>query len=246
MKFRRLVKKLESGKKPLLAVLIDPDKFNPQVVNVANKCAVACFLVGGSRLKKSSSAQATVREIKRLSSKPVILFPGDETQLTRDADGLLLLSLLSGRNPEYLIEKHIRAAPLISAMKLPYLSTAYILIGGGKRSTTEKVTGTRPLNPKKLTYILNTALAASQLGFRAVYLEGGSGSASVVSAGLIRKLRKAVKLPLIVGGGIDSAQKASKAIQAGAGMVVVGNALEKNVYLLNQISACFRPSPYSE
>jgi phosphoglycerol geranylgeranyltransferase len=246
MKFRRLLKKLGGGGKPLLAVLVDPDKFNAQVVHVANKCAVACFLVGGSKLKSGSSAQRTVKEIKKLSRKPVILFPGDETQLTSEADGLLLLSLLSGRNPEYLIEKHIRAAPLIRKMKLPHLSTAYILIGGGKRSATEKITGTRPLDPSRPAYIVNTAIAAGQLGFRAIYLEAGSGAADSVKPALIKKVRDSVDIPLIIGGGIDSAARANSAIRAGADMVVVGNALEKNVYLLNQISACFRPSPYAE
>jgi phosphoglycerol geranylgeranyltransferase len=246
MKFKRLIKKLEGRRKPLLAVLIDPDKFNPQVVNVANKSAVSCFLVGGSRLHAGNTAQATVREIKKLSDKPVILFPGDETQLTPDADGLLLLSLLSGRNPEYLIEKHIRAAPLIRKMRLPFLSTAYILIGGGKKSTTEKVTGTSPLDPARSSYIVNTAIAAVQLGFKAVYLEAGSGSSISVSPRIIRRIRDSVDIPLLVGGGVDSAAKAKQAVRAGADMVVVGNALEKNVYLLNQISACFRPSLYSE
>lgn len=246
MKFKRLLRKLGSRKKPLLAVLIDPDKFNPQVVNVANKCAVSCFLVGGSALRAGNTAQSTVREIKKLSDKPVILFPGDETQLTKDADGLLLLSLLSGRNPEYLIEKHIRAAPLIRKMRLPHLSTAYILIGGGGTSATEKVTGTSPLNPKKGDYIVNTAVAAEQLGFRAVYLEGGSGSSVNVRPRLIRRIRNSIDIPVIVGGGIDSPARARQAIGAGADMVVVGNALEKNVYLLNQISACFRPSLFTE
>ena len=247
MKFKRLVRKLASGRKPLLAVLIDPDKFNPQVVHVANKCAVACFLVGGSRLQTGNSARATVREIKKLSTKPVVLFPGDETQLTPDADGLLLLSLLSGRNPEYLIEKHIRAAPLIRKMRLPHLSTAYILIGDGRRrSATEKVTGTSPIDPGRTAYIVNTAIAAVQLGFRAIYLEAGSGAVAHVKPSLIRRVRDNVDIPIVVGGGIDSAAKARQAVGAGASMVVVGNALEKNVYLLNQISACFRPSLFAE
>jgi phosphoglycerol geranylgeranyltransferase len=230
----------------MLAVLIDPDKFNPEVVKVAGKCAVSCFLVGGSSLRDGSSAQATVRAIKKLSHKPVILFPGDESQLTREADGLLLLSLLSGRNPEYLIEKHIRAAPMIRKMKLPHLSTAYVVIGGRKKSNTEVVTGTRGLDPKNLPLIVNTAIAAEQLGFSAVYLEAGSGSSVTVTPKLVRKARKEISLPLIVGGGIDSAEKARSLIDAGADMLVVGNALEKNVYLLTRISSCFTLTAFAE
>src|SRR5436190_5780225 len=159
MSFEKLKRKLESGKKARLAVLIDPDKFNPELVRLASAMKVSCFLVGGSKLEKGN-IQTTVKAIKRISKLPVVLFPGDETQLTKDADGLLLLSLLSGRNPDYLIEKHIAAAPLIKKMKLQYLSTAYLLIGGGKKSTTQSVTKTEPLDPSDKRYILNTALAA--------------------------------------------------------------------------------------
>lgn len=238
MSFRSLIKRLNGPGGALLAVLIDPDKFNPELVELANTSKVACFLVGGSRLEKGDIA-TTVSAIRKRSRLPVILFPGDETQLTRKADGLLLLSLLSGRNPDYLIGKHIHAAPLIRKMKLEHLPTAYLLIDGGKRSATQQVTRTRPLDPEKQEEIVHTALAAEQLGFRAVYLEAGSGARNSVAASLLKKIRRQVSVPLIVGGGIDSAAKARAMIAAGADMVVVGNALEKNVYLLTEISACF-------
>lgn len=238
MSFKGLVKRLNTEGKPLLAVLVDPDKYNPDLIRVAGKSKVACFLVGGSKLEKGS-ADKTIRAIKRLSKIPVVLFPGDETQLSGAADGLLLLSLLSGRNPEYLIEKHISAAPLIKKMKLKYLSTAYLLIDGGRTSVTQEVTNTRPLDPKNPTYIVNTAMAAEQLGFKAIYLEAGSGAAKNIGPGLIRKIRKQTMLPLIVGGGIDSAAKIRQVSEAGANMIVVGNALEKNVLLLKELSSCF-------
>lgn len=238
MKFNRLIKQLSVSEKPFLAVLIDPDKFNPDLVKLAAGKKVACFLVGGSRLREGNLHQ-TVTAIRRMSSIPVVLFPGDETQLTGKADGLLLLSLLSGRNPDYLIEKHITAAPLIKKMKLPYLSTAYLLIGGGRTSTTQKVTKTKPLDPRDHTYVVNTAIAAEQLGFKAVYLEAGSGAKTGVPAALVRKVKKEVSIPVILGGGIDSRKKAEAAIKTGAKMIVVGNALEKNMFLLNEISACF-------
>ncbi|MBL7930430.1 MAG: geranylgeranylglyceryl/heptaprenylglyceryl phosphate synthase [Bacteroidia bacterium] len=239
MKFTKLVKHLKKHKKPLLAVLVDPDKFNPELVRLANQNEVNCFLVGGSELKKGS-VDKTVSAIKENSKIPVVLFPGDETQLTKKADGLLLLSLLSGRNPEYLIEKHISAAPLIKRMGLPYLSTAYLLIEGGKTSTTQKVTKTKPLSLKNTEYIVNTAIAAEQLGFNALYLEAGSGAKTSVPLGLIKRIKQQVNIPVIVGGGINSAVKVKTLLRSGADMLVVGNALEKNVYLLTELSACFR------
>jgi phosphoglycerol geranylgeranyltransferase len=238
MKFNQLIKQLNTAKKPLLAVLIDPDKYNPELVKAATGQNVACFLVGGSRLQKGDMDK-TVKAIRKISSIPIVLFPGDETQLTKAADGLLLLSLLSGRNPEYLIEKHIAAAPVIRKMKLNYLSTAYLLIDGGKVSTTQKVTQTRPLSPLNAGYIVNTAIAAEQLGFKAVYLEAGSGAKAGVPATLVKRVKKEVSIPVIVGGGINSRQKAEQAVKTGANMVVVGNALEKNIHLLREISTCF-------
>jgi phosphoglycerol geranylgeranyltransferase len=238
MRFEKIISSLAARRKPLLAVLIDPDKYNPEVIKAANKSNVSCFLVGGSRLEKGE-VHKTIRQIKKLSSLPVLIFPGDETQLSAAADGLLLLSLLSGRDPDYLIGKHIKAAPVIRKMGLRYLSTAYLLIKGGSRSTTEKVTRTVPLDPADIKQIVNTAIAAEQLGFKAIYLEAGSGAARSVPVNIIRRIRKEVSLPLIVGGGIDSRKKASEIISAGANMVVVGNALEKNVFLLPAISEAF-------
>lgn len=238
MNFKDLIKKLSTTKKPLLAVLIDPDKYNPELIHLANKSKVACFLVGGSDLKKGDVTQ-TILSIKKISKIPVILFPGNEAQLSKSADGLLLLSLLSGKNPDYLITKHVTAAPIIKKMKLKYIPTAYILIDGGARSTTQKITKTVPMNPKNSALIINTALAAEQLGFKAVYLEAGSGAIKNVTTTLIKGVKKQIKLPVIVGGGLDSIKKINQVIDSGANMLVIGNALEKNVFLLTDISTCF-------
>lgn len=238
MSFKKLIKKLQQSKKPLLAVLIDPDKFNPELILLANKTKVACFLLGGSELK-SGSLNRTLEEIKKLSKIPVILFPGDEKQLSEKADGLFLPSLLSGRNTDYLIEKHIVMAPLINKMKLKHLPMAYLLINGNKKSTTQKVTKTNPLNPKRLSYIVNTCLAAEQLGFKLIYLEAGSGAKSELSESLVGTVKANIHVPLIVGGGIDSKEKVRKIMRAGANMIVVGNALEKDVHLLTALSECF-------
>lgn len=238
MNFKEIKYQLNTSKKPLLAVLIDPDKFNPELIHLANKSKVACFLVGGSELKKGDVTK-TILAIKKISKIPVVLFPGNETQLSKAADGLLLLSLLSGRNPEYLIDKHITAAPIIKKMKLDFVPTAYLLINGGKKSTTQKVTNTLPLNPKNKALILHTALAAQQLGFKAVYLEAGSGAKQNISATLIKSIKREITIPIIVGGGLDSPLKVKQIINSGANMIVIGNALEKNVFLLTEISACF-------
>jgi phosphoglycerol geranylgeranyltransferase len=240
-KFDNLRKQIEDST-PRLAVLIDPDKFNEDLILLANKSNVLCFLIGGSQIEKGN-LKKTVSRIKKCSSIPILLFPGDETQLSKEADGLLLLSLLSGRNPDYLIGKHVLAAQEIKKMRLPILSTAYLLIAPKGQSSTEKVSKTLPLHPDKTNIIINTALAAEQLGFKAVYLEAGSGTDQPIAPALIRSIKKTINIPVIVGGGIDSISRVNKAIQAGANMVVVGNALEKNVHLLSDMSRCFKTNP---
>jgi phosphoglycerol geranylgeranyltransferase len=237
MKFDKFIRQLNSGK-CLFAVLIDPDKFNEELIKQISGTKVNCFLVGGSFLKANNIAQ-TVRKIKKLSDLPVILFPGDETQLTKEAEGLLLLSLLSGRNPEYLIGKHIKAAPIISKLKIPHIPTAYLLIDGGNTSTTQKVTGTPSFDSNKTNEIIFTSMAGEQLGFKALYLEAGSGAQKTIPASLLKKIKQRVKIPVIVGGGIDSSKKAKALMDAGANMIVVGNALERNPELLNEINKAF-------
>jgi phosphoglycerol geranylgeranyltransferase len=237
MKFNSFIAALNSAK-PLLAVLIDPDKFDPAVVKAAAESKVSCFLVGGSSLKENNISKVISR-IKKVTDLPVILFPGDETQLSKNADGLLLLSLLSGRNPEYLIEKHVRAAPIIKKLRLKVLPTAYLLIGGGKVSTTQKITKTLPISSAEESKIIFTSLAGEQLGFKAIYLEAGSGAKQNIRPALVKKVKRVVSVPLIVGGGIDSARKAKAIINAGASMIVVGNALEKNKNLIKEISKAF-------
>jgi len=238
MKFNKFINALNSSACSL-AILIDPDKFNPELITLANKSKAVCFLVGGSKLKSNNISQV-VAKIKKLSGLPVILFPGDETQLTKRADGLLLLSLLSGRNPEYLINKHIKAAPVIFKLKLAHLPTAYLLIDGGKTSTTQKISKTKPIDPANVNEIIFTSLAAEQLGFKAIYLEAGSGAEKTIQPSLIKKIKQKIKLPIIAGGGIDSEKKASDLIKSGANMIVVGNALEKNINLLSEINKAFK------
>ncbi len=222
---------------PQLVVLIDPDKFNLQLIKLANSCNVHYFFVGGSKLT-NGSIEKTISIIKKHSKIPIIIFPGDEKQLSAKADAILFLSLLSGRNPDYLIGKQVLAAPFIKKKKIECISTAYILVEGYKKSATQKITNTQPLNSTES--IINTAIAAELLGFKIVYLEAGSGAKKNINITLIKKVKRNINIPLIVGGGIDNVAKAEQTIKAGSNMLVVGNVLEKNIHLLTQLSLLFK------
>lgn len=230
--FNKLISKTNCN----LAVLVDPDKFDAELISLLNYSNTAFILVGGSKLKKGKT-NATVKAIKKLSKLPVILFPGDESQLCKEADGVLVLSLLSGRNTEYLIEKHVRAAQQIKQQKLATFPVAYILIESGSKSQTQKVTKTTPLSNHQT--IINTALAAEQLGFKAVYLEAGSGSAKQVNTKLVKKVADSISIPIFVGGGINSSKAALAIKKSHANVVVVGNALEKNRDFIHELSKVF-------
>lgn len=219
-----------------LAILIDPDKFNPLLIELANECRVHYFFVGGSRLSEGS-IKYTITQIKKKSKIPVVIFPGDEKQVNEKADALLFLSLLSGRNPDYLIGKQVIAAPFIRKKGLECIPTAYILIDGKRTSAIQKITKTKPLHD--IPSIVNTAIAAELLGFKTVYLEAGSGAKKSIDMAVIKKVKQNIHIPLIVGGGIDSMAKAQKSLLAGADILVVGNALEKNMYLLKELSLLF-------
>ncbi len=232
MKFDKLIHKRSSS----LAVLVDPDKFDKGLIKLLKKSSVSFILVGGSKLKRNNLKE-TVKAIKKITKIPVILFPGDESQLCKEADGVFILSLLSGRNPDYLIEKQVRAAQKIKELKLKTFPVAYILVDTGSKSVTQKVSKTKPLKGDQK--ILDTMLAAEQLGFKAVYLEAGSGAKQQVNSALIKKASQTISIPLIVGGGVGSASGAKKAKSSGANVVVVGNALEKNKLLIHALSKVF-------
>ncbi|HET7819494.1 MAG TPA: geranylgeranylglyceryl/heptaprenylglyceryl phosphate synthase, partial [Bacteroidia bacterium] len=227
--------KQKQNKKKLFAVLIDPDKFNPAVVEEANISKVDFLFVGGSKLKKNEF-QKCISRIKQLTKGPLIIFPGNHEQISEKADALLLLSLLSGRNPDYLIGEHIKAAHQLKKSKLEILPTGYLLIGGGKNISTQKITNTKPIPYSDVKLAVSTAIAAELLGMKLIYLEAGSGTKKGVSREMIRAIRNNVSLPVIVGGGIDGPEKAESAWNAGADLIVVGNAIEKDSSLIKQIS----------
>lgn len=227
---------LNKTKHTKLIILIDPDKYNPELIELANSLKVAYFFVGGSLLQ-NNNFDKTIRSIKSKTNVPVIIFPGDETQVSKHADAILILSLISGLNPEYLIAKHVKAAKKIQNSKLLCLPTGYILVDGGKVSTTQKITKTKALVSSK--QIIDTAIAGEQMGKKLIYLEAGSGASKIATPSLIKKVKQHITIPLIVGGGIDTVAKAKLILSAKPDYLVVGNALEKNPSFLNELITLF-------
>ncbi len=221
------------------AVLVDPDKTNPpaclQLSRAAVENKVDFFFVGGS-LITSSFLNSTIRTLKGNADIPIILFPGSNLHIDPSADGILFLSLISGRNPDYLIGQHVIAAPVLKKSKLEILPTGYMLIESGKPTTVSYISNTTPSPHDKPDVAACTAMAGEMLGLRLIYLDGGSGAQKPVSHRMIAAVRKAVNIPIIVGGGITTPKAAEDALQAGADMIVVGNGIEKDPNLLVEIS----------
>jgi phosphoglycerol geranylgeranyltransferase len=229
----------KAGKKSI-AVLLDPDKIDDTakilpLINLCNENCVDFFFVGGSLMTTINLAEV-VRKIKEHVSIPVVLFPGNSMQIDPSADALLFLSLISGRNPELLIGQHVIAAPVIRNTRLEVIPTGYMLINSGKLTSVAYISNTMPIPEDKYSLAACTAMAGEMLGLQCVYIDAGSGAEKEISPRMIASVKKAVTVPLIVGGGINTAQKAVNALQAGADLIVVGNALEKNPELLNEIS----------
>ena len=214
---------------PGLCVLIDPERTGAAAAAAlaasAEADGVAALLIGTSYDDTARTGEVAAA-IKRASHLPLLLFPGSAAQLVPDVDAVLFLSLVSGRNPQYLIEEHVRAVPFFRRHDVPLISTAYILIDGGRVTAVEAVSQTRPLPADKPEIAAAHAMAGQMIGMAAVYLDAGSGAASPVSADVIRAVRRAVSLPLIVGGGVRSASQVCDARRAGADFVVVGSAIE--------------------
>lgn len=212
-----------------LAILIDPDKFKISEANSFLKKIpkeTTHIFVGGSTVT-SGRTEKTVLAVKDATSLPIILFPGDYNQITQGADGILFLSLLSGNNPEYLVGQQIKSVPKIINTSLEILSTAYILIDGGKQSAVSKVTQTTALLQDNIEKIVHTALAGEFMGAKLIYLEAGSGAINPVSAEIITAVKKMITIPLIVGGGIQTLSQKAVAYNAGADIVVMGTVYEE-------------------
>jgi phosphoglycerol geranylgeranyltransferase len=214
---------------PGLCILVDPERTAPAdaaaLAVSAEADGVAALLIGTS-YDGSARTGEVAAAIKRASRLPLLLFPGSAAQLVPEVDAVLFLSLVSGRNPQYLIEEHVRAVPFFRRHDVPVISTAYILVDGGRVTAVEAVSQTRPLPADKPELAAAHALAGQMIGMVAVYLDAGSGAASPVAPAVIRAVRRAVALPLLVGGGVRTAEQVCDARRAGADFVVVGNAIE--------------------
>lgn len=234
-----------SGGKKCYWVLFDPDDFTldeaARVATESQACGADALLVGGSLLY-SNHFDEFVSTLKKNVSIPIILFPGDATQLSRNADALLYLSLVSGRNPANLIGEHVKAAPVIKGCGLEPIPTAYMLVESGSVSSVEFMSNTRPLPRNKPELAAAHALAAQYLGMSLVYLEGGSGALQSVPAEMIRTVRSYVEIPIIVGGGIRDASTAVEKLSAGADIIVTGNVLRKEngLELMREIASAVK------
>jgi phosphoglycerol geranylgeranyltransferase len=222
----------------LLAVLLDPDKTNleglSKIIAKINQSVVTHIFVGGSTVEINAT-DILVAEIKKLTKLPIVLFPGDITQITNKADGILFLALISGRNPDYLIGKHVKSISKLRNTNLEVLSTGYILIENGKKTAVETVTGTQPMLRENIQNIVDTAKAGELLGMKLMYLEAGSGAKEPVSKAILNLVKQELQIPLIVGGGIRNKQQLTDAYESGADLVVIGTAFEENQLFFEEI-----------
>ena len=237
--------KFNDKKRKKLAVLIDPDKpTDAQILSMvekANAADVDFFFVGGSLLV-TDSLDHCIRLIKEHSKIPVLIFPGNSLQISKYCDGFLLLSLISGRNPEMLIGRHVIAAPYLKLYGNEIIPTGYMLIDSGKATSVTYMSDTTPIPHDKDDIAVCTALAGEMLGLKLIYLEAGSGAAMPVSTSMISKVRQMIGLPLIVGGGIRTPEMAAEAAKAGADVIVIGTAFEKEPDMLMKFAKAIHSS----
>lgn len=230
---------LRERSKKRFALLVDPDKYNDSALDALiiqiNQHPPDLILVGGSILFKP--IDMTVTALKLGTHTPVFIFPGNVIQLTDRADGILFLSLISGRNPEFLIGNHVLAAPHLNRSGIEVIPTGYIFIENGKSTSVEYMSNTRPIPAGKPEIAVATAMAGEMLGLKTIYLEAGSGATKTVGPDMIRAIRKNISLPLIVGGGITSVTSAREVYNAGADMIVVGTVLEKHPEMVGEFCA---------
>jgi len=235
--YSTILEKKQQGKKQI-AILVDPDKHQEAdfyaMAQSFKDLPIDYLFVGGSLLSQDL-LDTCLQIFKTETSIPLVIFPGSVMQVNAKADALLLLSLVSGRNPDLLIGRHVEAVPYIKQAKIETLSTAYMLIDGGNITTAQYISGTLPIPSDKAEIASLTAQAAEMLGHKLIYLDGGSGAKNTVSDLMIRQVRKDVALPLIVGGGIRTAELAKAKCAAGADLIVVGNILEQQPELLQQM-----------
>ena len=235
-----IIQQINQGKK-IFALLIDPDHHNDQslikTTKLAHNSKVDLILVGGSILH--NSIEHSVEIIKKTTNIPVILFPGNILQITDKADGIMLLSLISGRNPDLLIGNHVIAASSLKNSDLEILPTGYMLVDGGKITSVEYMSNTKPIPSDKADIAISTAMAGEMLGLKYIYLEAGSGATKKTSTQIIEGVKNNISIPLIVGGGLKNTSDIRQAIDAGADIIVIGSSVEENPSILpDLVNAC--------
>lgn len=230
--------KSKSESKKLLAILLDPDKLTldtiPFLVQKINQSPATHLFVGGSSFE-GTNLNEIILKIKLETTLPIILFPGNPSQISNDANGILFLMLLSGRNPDYLIEHQIEAVPILEKTNLEIISTGYILIESGSTTAVERVTKTIPLPRNNSDYVAQTAKAGELIGNKIIYLEAGSGAQKAVPLEMIERVAQKITIPLIVGGGIRTKKEIEDAYTFGADIVVIGTAFENNPNFFNAV-----------
>lgn len=245
--YHSLLQKKAEGKKSF-AVLVDPDKVNDsnmeQLIRLSTDAQVDYFLVGGS-LVISNYLDECIQYIKKSCSIPVVLFPGSPSQVSPYADGLLYLSLISGRNPELLIGQHVVSAPIVRKSGLEIMSTGYMVIDGGAPTTVSYISNATPLPSDKNEIAMCTAMAGEMLGMKLIYMDAGSGARRAISETMIEKVASCIDVPLIIGGGITQPEKAYLNCKAGADVIVVGNAIEKDPMLIKEMATAVHSVPVS-
>lgn len=236
MIYQYFLSAMKEGKK-LLAILLDPDKMNRETIveTIAkiNSSTVDFIFVGGSSVEEKATDELVLK-IKELTTLPIVLFPGNYQQITSHADAILFLSLISGRNPEYLINQQVKAVPHLQKTDLEVIPTGYILIDGGKETAVQQVSETKPILADNIDEITQTAIAGMYMGNKLIYLEAGSGALHPVNSSVIKSVTKNLNIPLIVGGGIRSRNELLEAYKNGADVVVIGTAFEENSNFLSK------------
>jgi putative glycerol-1-phosphate prenyltransferase len=233
-----IFQKIQS-QKGQIAVLIDPEKTNTeyQIVELVKKASFAqidFFFVGGSTVSRID-LEKTVKLLKTHSKIPVVLFPGGSHQLSEKADALLYLSLVSGRNPDFLITHHVNSAQEIANMNIELIPTGYILVDGGTKSSVAYISQTTPIPRSQKSIAQNTALAAIFQGKKLIYFDAGSGANEIVPIEFVKQLRNEMEVPIIVGGGIRTIQDIETFKKSGVNVVVIGNHIEENIEFLLDI-----------
>lgn len=237
-----IISSSKNGKKQL-AVLVDPDKADDKRLHelsaLAAKNTIDYFFVGGSLLV-NNGLDNCIKILKANSGIPVILFPGNTLQMSYRADAILFLSLISGRNPEMLIGRHVIAAPYLKLSNIEVIGTGYMLIESGKPTAVSYMSNSDPIPADKNDIAMCTAMAGEMLGLKLIYMDAGSGAINCISESMIGHVRQSISIPLIVGGGITTPKLASKAAIAGADIVVIGNGAEKKPSIINEISTAIK------